>query len=159
MESDKTSQVPQTGVADTPPSADMPRTEAGSDRGNLMDFLDIPADVQGQLKPREVAPELTGDVPIPPEETESPPPTGEQPSRDEEVGEEEPEEEPEPEPAAAPEEQPKLDKRQKRINRLTRQKSKLQTKLDTAYRQAEEMRQQLEQIQGKQQEAAGAAPP
>jgi hypothetical protein len=125
-----------------------------------MDFLDIPADVQGQLKPREVAPELTGDVPVPPEETESPPPpTGEEPSRDEEVGEEEPEEEPEPEPAAAPEEQPRLDKRQKRINRLTRQKSELQTKLDTAYRQAEEMRQQLEQIQRKQQEAAGAAPP
>jgi len=158
MESDKTSQIPQTGVADTPPSADMPRTEAGSDRGNLMDFLDIPADVQGQLKPREVAAELPGDVPVPPEETESPPPTGEEPSRDEEVVEEEPEEEPEAEPAAAPEEQPKLDKRQKRINRLTRQKSELQSKLDAAYAQNQEMLRHLEQIQGKQEQTAAAAP-
>jgi hypothetical protein len=136
-------------------TADSPRTTSQGDSGSLMDFLDIPADVQGQLKPREAAPELPGDVPSPPSD-ESPPPTEEEPSRDEEV-EEESEEEAE-QPVAAQEEQPKLDKRQKRINRLTRQKSELQTKLDAVYAENQEMRQYLEQVQGKQQQTTRAAP-
>jgi hypothetical protein len=150
----------QAEAAATPQTtADEPRTDAGANRGSLMDFLDIPADVQGQLKPREAQSELPGDIPTSSsEEPESPPPTEEEvPSRDEEAADESEEEAEEEQPTQ--EQQPKIDKRQKRINRLTRQKSELQSKLDAAYAQAEEMRQQLEHIQGKQQQAAGITTP
>jgi hypothetical protein len=137
-------------------TADEPRTDAGQNRGSLMDFLDIPADVQGQLKPREAEAELPGDISPPPEEPESPPPTEEEPpSQDEEAGEEETEEEEQP----AAEQQPKVDKRQKRINRLTRQKSELQNKLDAVYAENEQIRQYLAQQQEQQQPAAGTKPP
>jgi hypothetical protein len=152
-------QVPQTEVADTPASQDKPRTQTGQE--SLMDFLDIPADVQGQLKPREATPELPGDVPAPPQQAAPPPPTEEevQPSRDEEAAEEPDEEAEETPPEPAQGETPKLDKRQKRINRLTRQKSELQNKLDATYAEQEELRRKLTQYESVQQQtAAGAVP-
>jgi hypothetical protein len=153
-------QVPQTEVADAPREpADKPRTQTGGE--SLLSFLDIPADVQEQLKPREAQVELPGDVPIPPETQEPPPPSeDEQPSRDGEAADESEEEsEDEQPPAAAQAEAPKLDKRQKRINRLTRQKSEIQGKLDATFAELEEARRQLTLVQGQQQQAAAGAAP
>jgi hypothetical protein len=96
---------------------------------------------------------LPGD--IPPQDAKPPPPTEEQLPRDEEAEEEEPEEE-QPSETELP---PKIDKRQKRINRLTRQKSELQSKLDAEHAQVEELLLKLEQFQGKQREAASTGPP
>jgi hypothetical protein len=145
-------QVPQTVVADTPPKADEPRTtDAGSQGKDLMSFLDIPAEVQGQLKPREAPTELPGDVP-PPTETPEQPPHQEVELPKEEAADEEPEEEEEEPAAQQQEEPPKVDKRQKRINRLTRQKSELAAKLDAAAAEREELRKKLEQFEGKQQQ-------
>jgi hypothetical protein len=154
MMPDKASQVTETEVPNAPAKQDEPRTEAGSDQKDLMSFLDIPADVQGQLKPREVPTELPGDVPAPP--VDQPAPT-EQPAPDEEA--DEPEEEEEQEPVAAQSEQPqKVDKRQKRINRLTRQKGELQDKLDAEAAKAEELRQKLAQYEGRQQQQGPPVP-
>jgi hypothetical protein len=120
-----------------------------------MDQLDIPPEVQAQITPKEVEVELPGDVPQQPPPDQAP--QTELPAAEPEVEEEE-EPEAEPEQVAASD-QPKPDKRQKRINRLTRQKSELQGKLDAAFQQNQELLQQLQQIQGAQTAQAGPAVP
>jgi len=147
----------QTAFATAPAPQDNPRTTTDTGTKNVMDFLDIPAEVQSQIKPREVSTELPGDVPPPPGPEPDQPPVAEQPPLEPEPAPDEDELEPEiePEPQTAAAEQPKLDGRQKRINRLTRQKSELNEKLDQAHREAEELRQRLAKHEGQQPQQPG----
>src|SRR5215468_358791 len=147
----------QTAFATAPAPQDNPRTTTETGTKNVMDFLDIPAEVQSKITPREVSTELPGDVPPPPAQ-ESVEPVAEQPPEPE-LEPEEDETEPEPEPETPVAEQPKLDGRQKRINRLTRQKSELNEKLDQAHREAEELRQRLAKHEGQQPQQPGVQIP
>jgi hypothetical protein len=161
MEPDKVSQVSQTEIADAPPKADsQPRTETTvqdtSPKG-VMDYLDIPPEVQKVLAANLEAEQPKVSEPPAEEPTDerepSPAPST---AETEEEGEEEPDESEKPAAEAHPPE--KIDKRQKRINRLTRQKSELQTKLDEGAQREQALAQKLAQYEGKQQAAATAAP-
>lgn len=116
--------------ASTPQTADQPTTVTQTDPQlqGLMDHLDIPPELHARIA------STTGTSPEPPStfpaEAEPPSEQPEQPPEEtDEPVEEEPEEETTPEDG-----QPRLDKRQKRINRLTRQKAELEAKVQ-AYEQ------------------------
>jgi hypothetical protein len=142
---DQGSQVEQ--IANTPQaSADQPTIAKQSDKApsfpGVMDFLDIPPELQERLAPKAEAAETETLPESPPTELPEPEPeTVETPVDGE--GEEEEEEEDEP-TAAAQEQQPKVDKRQKRINRLTRQKNDLERQVDHIISENQKLRQQLE---------------
>lgn len=144
---DQGSQVDQ--IANTPQKpADQPTIAKQSDKApsfssEVMDFLDIPPELQARLAPKAEA--ETETLPeSPPTELPESEPEIEKPVEDEE------DEEEEIEPAAASQEQPqKVDKRQKRINRLTRQKNDLERQVDHIIAQNQELRKALEQGQAK----------
>lgn len=123
--------------------ADQPTTEKTTDIRGIAQFLDIPDSVLDRIapKPAEKEPESEPVTePVTSEATEEPEaltePTGE-------LDEEEPEGEEQPEKEPVEGEQPqKIDKRQKRINRLTRQKSELQTQLDNLAAENQKLRTQ-----------------
>jgi hypothetical protein len=125
-------------IASTPqPTADQPTTVETSEKG-LLDYLDIPQEVRAQLEPKPVEPEepvttpdeVHPEIPIPEEE--------------------ESQEEEEAEPPVAEQAPPhKIDKRQKRINRLTRQKSELQEQLDAKDQRERALLEKLAQYEGK----------
>jgi hypothetical protein len=130
-----------TAPQETP--VDKPTTTAKqSDVKGLADFLDIPKEVQSQLKPRSVQP-MEGDIPPdhrpateagPAQEEEGELPLEERP-QEVPVPEEEAEEADEQEPTAAEAEHPeKADKRLKRINRLTRQRNEALDRVDELQR-------------------------
>jgi hypothetical protein len=114
-----------------------------------MDLLDIPPEVQLRVGPKA---EETKAEELP--KTEEQPEVPAKPEKEEaekEEAEEDEDVEPEEEPVAAQEEQhpQKIDKRQKRINRLTRKKAELETQLDTLAAANYELRKKLEEGQAK----------
>jgi hypothetical protein len=89
---------------------------------SVMDLLDIPPEVQQRVAPKaEPKAEKQAETPEPEPETQA------EPQEEEGEEEEEVEEKVAADTAAATE---KIDKREKRINRLTRQKAELEAKLD-----------------------------
>jgi len=146
---DQGSQVEQ--IANTPQeAADQPTIAKQSDKApsfspGVMDFLDIPRELQERLAPKaeaETLPESPTELPKPEPEPEI---VKETPV--EEEGEEEEEDE---SAAVAAEEQPqKVDKRQKRINRLTRQKNDLERQIDHVISENQQLRKAFEQRQEK----------
>jgi len=118
-------------------AADKPREETDATAREMMEVLGIPEDLQKQIAPPpETPPEEPAAV-----EAEGEPETAATAADTEPDDEEEPEE---PDAATTPEgETPKPDKRQKRINRLTRQKAELEAKLDAAHSDTEKLREQL----------------
>jgi phage host-nuclease inhibitor protein Gam len=136
----------QTGqIASTPaPERDQPTTVTQNDDQQLkglMEHLDIPPELQSRIAASTQAEPLPSTTPAP--ETEPPTPPTEEPVEKRDDGEDDEEEIAE-EPAT-PEDQQKVDKRQKRINRLTRQKAQLETQLDSAVSELEQYRQALAQ--------------
>lgn len=116
--------------APTPQTADTPETTtqtvgSESDFKTVADLLDIPPELQDQLAPKaeEKAEPVEAQKP---EETKVEDVKQEETDEEEEAEGEEPEEDKQEE--AKP---PRIDKRLKRINRLTRQKSELEEKVDS----------------------------
>jgi hypothetical protein len=147
-------------AASTPPAdaADKPRTPTDEVAGKgLMDFLDIPPELQPTVAAK---PSAQPGTPTPPSESDIPMPPEESPDEEpEKPDEEEADEEQEPQETPTAEQQPqKIDKRQKRINRLTRQKSELQSKLDEASAREQQLLEHLTQLQQREQEQFSAAP-
>lgn len=139
-------QATQDTNASTPPSpADQPTTQKTNEK-SVLDYLDIPPELQERLAPKAVEESNPA---------EEPEPEVQQPEKDEEPKELEPDEDDADdaeEEAPAAEQQPqKVDKRLKRINRLTRQKSELTTQLDNIAAENYRLRQQLENGQKQQQ--------
>ena len=127
-------------IASTPePTPDKQTTTVETSEKGLLDFLDIPPELRAQLEPKPVESE----TPVTPTEEEVHP---EIPAPKEE--DEEPEEEEEP-PAAEQLPPHKIDKRQKRINRLTRQKSELQEQLDAKDQRERALLEKLAQYEGR----------
>ena len=129
---------------------------------SIMDFLDIPADVQSKIAPAaEQKPEVSSqqsqaEAPSidaasqPKTETEEEEEAGTHEAGEEETGTDQ-EQEHEQE---QPEDKGKIDKRQKRINRLTRQKAQLEEQLDAVAAQNQQFREyfgKLQQAQARQQ--------
>jgi hypothetical protein len=145
----------------TPPQADEPRTTTETvpekESSSLMDALDIPREIQSQISQTPTkADEQAPQSPSTPAEEESAAPT----TTEEAPGEGEESDEEEEQPIAASQEQPqKLDKRQKRINRLTRQKSEALEKLDTASREIQDLRNKLAQYESSTRGPASPVPP
>jgi hypothetical protein len=111
-----------------------------------MQFLDIPPEVAAQIKPKDVVPMPESTIP----DLEEPPPKPVTEPEPELPPVQEPEPEPEEEPEQEPEEpaaQQRPDGRQKRINKLTRQRSELQAQLGESVREIETLRAQLGQHQ------------
>jgi hypothetical protein len=112
----------------------------------LMDFLDIPPEVQERIAAKAQGEKPSSDN-TPPDPNKPEPPAekpadkpAEQHEAEEEEEEDEEEEEREPEEEVKPAAQgEKPDKRQKRINRLTRKLHTTETQLDTALRNLEEL--------------------
>jgi hypothetical protein len=154
------------GAQEEPAAKAQPRQDTAEISTGIADYLDIPDDVLKQIAPKVVKePKAEAKTPPAPEKAEKPeheeqeeeevkqpkqsPDTEEEP--DEEEGEAETETEEE-QPAAA--EQQKPDKRQKRINRLTRKNAELEAQLDLVFN---EYRTLKEKVEGKE-SAAVAAP-
>lgn len=121
----------QTGqIASTPQTADQPTTVTQNDQQlqGLMDHLDIPPELQSRIAATtNTSPEPPATTPVaePPEPETEPEPEQAQGKPPEEEGDEDDDEPPEGQ---------RPDKRQKRINRLTRQKAELEQEL-TRYRE------------------------
>lgn len=138
-----TNSKPGEQSASTPPQADKPETTI-SER-TLEDFLDIPPEIQSQLKTTLVPDnqiEPQGDL-VPADEAEPTAPVDQQvaepevkPERkegeeDDDSDDEESEDESLPKPSKEEQQQPKpFDKRDKRIARLTRKKHELETTVE-----------------------------
>jgi len=160
-QSTQTEQIASTPAPSVGP--DQPTTvktseTSGSSGKSLMDLLDIPPEVQSRLgggtaKAEQEQPELPIEQrpegrPSPgeeqrPEGRPSPPEEPEELASDEEEGEEE--EEPPTAEAGATE---KVDKRQKRINRLTRKKAELESQLDAVAAENYKLREAIQKGQG-----------
>src|SRR5262245_27990189 len=124
-QTEQTASTPAPAVPDQPTTTKEEQKTAPPPNKGLMDFLDIPAEVQERIAPKaeEPAAEEKPPEPKPPAEKPKKP---EQPEEDEDE-DEEPEEV---KPAAQDEQKP--DKRQKRINRLTRRLHSTESQLDDA---------------------------
>jgi hypothetical protein len=141
---DKDAPTSQASLAN-PQTTTTTTEQSGPDIRGIMDFLDIPKEVQARVAPvtpePEPEPEKKVEAAAPEPPTEPEPLKAEQPEETEEDDEEDAEAETELPPAA---EQPqKIDKRQKRINRLTRQKAELTEQLDRIAIENQKLRQQL----------------
>jgi len=121
--------------------ADKPTTTQKSevsDHKGVMDWLDIPAEVQAQVAPKIEEKPAEPEKPQPePEKPEETPPEPEVEPQVDEPDEDEADEQDEQEPAAAQGQKP--DKRQKRINRLTRKLHGLEGQLDVAIGRIKEL--------------------
>lgn len=161
----KGEQGEQTATAPTQSAPDKPETTTQSegqplsDAKSVMDMLDIPEELQQQIAPKSEVQTPETDTPeteAKPEE-ETPEVEGkkkkeeQKPEEDSEEDDTEGEEDEEKE-EERPVEQ-KIDKRQKRINRLTRARSRLEAQVDEISAERDELKGKLEQFQKK-----GAAP-
>jgi hypothetical protein len=155
-EADEAIQGTQDPNATTPATErDQPTTvktseKSGSSDKGLMDLLDIPPEVQSRIAGKAESGKLKAEKGEP-EPEKAAGPEGPTPRRDEEPEElkpDEDEEEAEDEQPAAAEE--KVDKRQKRINRLTRKKAELEDQLDKFATENQRLRQEAEKRHGQQ---------
>lgn len=151
-------------------------TQPRAQESNLMDFLDVPAEVQAQIKPKTVEP-MTGDIPAEhPKGTEETPAEPQQPESQQQA---EPPSQPT-KPAAVLDDDDDDDdddditgqnndgaaaesqgpdnrvirKLQKRINRLTRQKSERDSQIDTLFQQVTDLKGKAEKQNGDADKAA-----
>jgi len=139
-------------AATTPQSADKPETTTQaegtqSDFDSVADLLDIPEDLKQQIAPKaqtEVKPDEKPETPDTEAEPEGEPEVKAEEKEKEEEDEEESEEE-----ESEEEEKPaqKIDKRQKRINRLTRQRSQLEKQLEERDGKIEELSEKLSKFE------------
>jgi hypothetical protein len=122
------------------PAADQPTTPQQSEPKHgyqgVMDLLDIPAEVQDQIAPPVEEPKKKTEEP---EKRPAQPEPEPEPEDEESEVEEAETEEDEQERPAAQEEPQKFDKRQKRINRLTRKTHQLESQLDSALDRIKEL--------------------
>jgi hypothetical protein len=123
-------------IAPTPQTADQPTTVTQTDQQlqGLLDHLDIPPELHSRIAA------TTGTSPEPPSTFPAEQPPEQPPEQEAEQPPEQPPEQ-EDEDEQTPEGEQAPDKRQKRINRLTRQKRELEEEVK-AYRQAIEQQQQ-----------------
>jgi hypothetical protein len=149
MPDDSSGQSEQTDqIASTPQVADKPTTTPKTEPQHgdpLMNAMDIPLEVQKQfnIRSESPAPAEAGAQPDPDAEPQPQQPEPEPEGEDE--GEDEVEEEAQ-QPTAEGEQ--RIDKRQRRINRLTRQKKDLEAQAQQAQAIAVELAQRLQRYEG-----------
>lgn len=121
----------------------------------MMDALDLPPEIQKRISKHQVAPQPSQPAPetpavedptVQPESPEAQQPPVVTDETDETDDEDETGEIAE-EPPVQGQQPPKIDKRQKRINRLTRKNSELESKLDAAVNELSTLRKQSERVE------------
>lgn len=151
----------QTATAQPQSAVDKPETttqsegQSLSDANAVMDLLDIPPELQDQIAPKAISKEPETDVPETETKTEEETPEVEGKKKKEEA---KPEEESDEDDAEGEEDEEKeeekpaeqkIDKRQKRINRLTRARSRLEGQVDEISAERDELKAKLESFEKK----------